>query len=134
MKQLITALILTVAAITTHASTKDEWIYSVASKIHSEVKVQKIDSEAECLEISRNLKGPRISYTGDRNEYGTAPTFYGQLNSKGQYIEFHCSRKRTSWALIAPKSVIDSLIADQKKKQTQRSQHLNNKVKSSGLL
>ena len=134
MKQLITALILVATAATANAYDKNDWIYSVAKDIHPEVKVQKIDSQVECLEISRNLKGTVVYYTGDRDNYGSSPTFNGRLNSKGQYIEMKCSSKSGNWALIAPKAVVDQLVAEQKQKQTQRAQQTNNKAKSSGLL
>ena len=133
MKQLITALVLATAALTAQAG-KDSWIHSVAKEIHPEVKVQKIDSQSECVEISRNLKGTSISYVGDRNQYGSSPAFSGKLNSKGQYVEMRCSSKSGNWALVAPKAVIDNLVAEQKQKQTQRSNNLNTKVQNSGLL
>ena len=134
MNKLLTALILVATATTANARDKNDWIYSVAKDIHPEVRVQKIDSEVECLEISRNLKGTTVYYIGDRDNYGSSPTFNGRLNSKGQYIDMKCSRKRGNWALIAPKAVVDQLVAEQKQKQTQRAQQTNNRAKSSGLL
>ena len=133
MNKLLTALIFVATAATAQAG-NDSWIHSVATDIHPEVKVQKIDTEVECREISRNLKGISVSYVGDRNQYGSSPTFSGKLNSKGQYVEMRCSRKAGNWALVAPKAVIDNLVAEQKQKQTQRSNNLNTKVQNSGLL
>jgi hypothetical protein len=132
MNKLLTALILVATAATAQAN--DKWIYSVAKDIHPEVKVQKIDTEVECREISRNLKGATVYYTGEPDGYGGRRTFNGVLNSKGQYIQMMCSSKSGNWALIAPKAVIDGLIAEQQQKQAQRSNNLNNKVKGSGLL
>ena len=134
MNKLLTALILVATAATANAYDKNDWIYSVAKDIHSEVKVQKIDSQVECLEISRNLKGTRVYYQGPYDGKGGNPTFNGTLNSKGQYIQMHCSSKSGNWALIAPKAVVDQLVAEQKQKQAQRAQQTNNKANSSGLL
>jgi hypothetical protein len=132
MKQLITALILVATAATAQA--KGDWAQSVAKDIHPEVKVQEIATETECLEISRQLKGQQIYWTGERDQYGTSPSFNGRLNSKGQYVMMHCSRKSGSYAFVAPKAVIDNLVGQQKQRQQANGQKIQDRVKNSGLL
>ncbi len=132
MKHTLTAIILASAAITAQA--KGDWIYSVAKKIHPEVQVQEIATQQECIEISRNLKGKQVYWSGESDKYGGNPTFDGRLNSKGQYVQMMCSRKNGNYALVAPKSVIDNLIEQTKQRQQAAGQKMQDRVKSSGLL
>jgi hypothetical protein len=134
MNKLLTALILSATAITAQAKDDGKWAQSVAKEIHPAVTVQKINSEVECREISRQLKGTKVYYRGPYNGYGGNPTFDGTLNSKDQYVMLKCSQRSGSYAFVAPKSVIDQLVIEQKQREAQQAKSQKDRVKDSGLL
>ena len=128
MKKLIVASVLGLTALSAQA----EYIPNAP---HPEIEVRKLG--AECKELmyaqakpteSERAKGQIVSSFIDAfGKYGW------KLNSKGQYVNFTCSRYG-NYVMIAPKSVIDSDIAREKQARIDSQKASADRVKNSGLL
>ena len=128
MKKLIVAGMLGLTAITAQA----EYIPNAP---HPEIEVRKLG--AECKELMYALAKPTESDRAKGQIIRSAVDAFGKygwiLNSKGQYVNFSCS-KYGNYAMIAPKSIIDLEIAREKQARIDEQKASADRVKNSGLL
>ncbi len=131
MKQLITAVVLSTAAITAQALT-----YEPTSPPHPEIEIRKLDS-GTCKELMYASAKPTDADRAKGQLISSSVSAFGKygwrLNSKGQYVEFTCA-KRANYVLIAPKSVIDAEIAREKQARINNQKAKEDRIKNSGLL
>jgi|688.fasta_scaffold1311190_2 hypothetical protein len=130
MKKLITAVILATTAITAQALS-----YEPTSP-HPEIELRKLPA-GECKELMYASAKPTDADRAKGQLISSAVDAFGhygwRLNSKGQYVRFTCS-KYANYALIAPKSVIDTELAREKQANVDKQKAKDLRIKNSGLL